>query len=70
MPIGTCFSDPAGLPPRARNRGAAPVLPGLRRMPLICFSYPDDMSRTGNPDASRSYPPGLRRMPNTTCFRY
>jgi hypothetical protein len=65
-----CFSYPADA--------TQPTPPGLRRMPLICFSYPimcfsypgDLPPRTGNRDVAEPGPNDLRRMPNTLCFRY
>jgi hypothetical protein len=34
-----CFSYPIGATPCAGNRAAPPALPGLRRMPSMCFRY-------------------------------
>jgi hypothetical protein len=78
-----CFSYPAGPPPGSRTR-AVPQS-GLRRMPLICFSYqaavphsmpyscftyPADAPDAGNREAGSPGLPGLRRMPVSPCFRY
>jgi hypothetical protein len=40
MPATDCFRYPTDVPLSVRNRDAGQrVLPGLRRMPSICFSY-------------------------------
>jgi hypothetical protein len=79
MPGTACFSYPADVPPGAGIGGVSRrPRPGVRRMPLTCYSYPlscfaypDDMpSATGHGDASQPPPPGMRRMPSSTCFRY
>ena len=77
----TCYS----YPPGAGNGSAAQrALPGVRRMPLTCFSYSDDLpvsasAATGSPvvgwcfsypSAVPPAPPALRRMPGGSCFRY
>jgi hypothetical protein len=81
MPNTTCFSYQAG----GRSLGAAqPVPPGVRRMPLTCFTYSADRpvrvwGVTGCPVAGWCFsyptdvppaPSGLRRMPVSPCFRY
>ena len=75
MPTTLCFSHSAdGL-----NRGAAqPNLPGLRRMPAICFSYsaavPLDVrnrntTRPG-PDDHLSPPGGHSAFVSGACISY
>ena len=67
MPATWCFSYPAD-----------PALSGLRRMPLICFSYSAtarldtvrrDAARPGPADFP-SLPGGELSFPATECFRY
>lgn len=79
MPVTThCFSYPADAPLDAAGRGGARApVPGLRAMPmtcysypLICFSYPDAAPRGGGSPVADRPPPGLRRMPFGSCFRY
>ena len=70
MPVWACFSYPAELP-------RSGTMPGLRRMPnpcfsypIMCFSYPDDVPLgNGNRDDAQPTLPELRRMPYP-CFRY
>jgi hypothetical protein len=74
MPL-TCYGYPSGLPSGTGNTGASwGPLPGVRRMPFPCYSYPfscfdypaDVPPATGNPGLAQ---PALRWMP-LTCFRY
>jgi len=40
MPVAPCFSYPDDVQASVRTRSAArPALPGLRRMPSMCFNY-------------------------------
>lgn len=79
MPATHCFSYPADAPLDTAGRAdARGPLPGLRAMPMtcysypmMCFSYPDDMPPGGgNPAVDDPPPPGLRRVPFGSCFRY
>jgi hypothetical protein len=70
----SCYNYPAARPDRDAGQVARR---DLRRMPYpcysypsMCFSYPDDMPRGGNPGVARSAPPGLRQLPSSICFRY
>jgi hypothetical protein len=74
-----CYGYPADLPPGdAKDAGAQPYQPQLRRMPYpcysypnICFSYPGDEPRdTPSRDVTPSVPPDLRQMLGGPCFRY
>jgi hypothetical protein len=75
----TCFSYSPDVPPGAANGGPArPPLPGMRRVPLICYGYPHscfDYPGDVPPDAesrsaARRTPSALYRMPFGTCYRY
>jgi len=79
MPVSPCFSYPSDVPPGAGSPGSTqPPLPGVRRMPLICysypsmcFSYPDDVPLGGgNRDGAQLSLSEVRRMPAGSCFRY
>jgi hypothetical protein len=42
MPVSPCFSYPADVPPGHRNGSVSRrPRPGVRRMPLICYGYPN-----------------------------
>jgi hypothetical protein len=80
MPTTICFSyPPSALPGPGNSRSAQPPLPGMRRVPLTCYSYPhtcfdypgDDLPPgAANRGAVRRTPSALYRMPYGTCYRY
>ncbi len=79
MPVSPCFSYPADAPPGNENGNASRrPRPGVRRMPVtcygypnMCFSYPGDVPQGGG-DRGVVQPSlsDVRRMPGGTCFRY
>ena len=77
MPTSRCFRYLGNTPSDGRDRGIAPVLPGLRRTPMMCFDYPADVPRSmplscfsysGN--AAQPATPRPHRMTTTACFKF
>jgi hypothetical protein len=61
----TCYS----YPPSAGNRSAAQrALPGVRRMPLTCFTYSEAVQP--EPGNSPNAQGGGLSFPATWCFSY